>query len=131
MDRFRRCPSPEQHVNPNTQVDQGDKPQILIEGTVFGLQNYLDIQGGSAVQIDRLRNRPANGIVRMRPDAAAKHLTPQRGNARSRLLIDAQQNVSRSYSCTMSGGSQWNPFPLQAAIRFTPPDTIGRNFQPI
>src|SRR5258708_9050566 len=66
VDRFRCSPSPEQHINPDAEVDESDKPQILIKRPVLGLENDLDIKPRGAVQIDRLRKRSSDRIVGMR-----------------------------------------------------------------
>src|SRR3984893_5214158 len=77
VDRFRRGPPPEQDIDPDAQVDQSDKPQPLIDGPVLRLQNHLDVEPGRAVQIDRLRYRPEDGVGGVCPDAAVPHFAAQ------------------------------------------------------
>jgi len=131
VDGFRCGPAPEQDIDPDAKVDESDKPQSLIDGPVLRLQNHLDIESCRAVQIDRLRHGPEDGIGRMRPDSAVKHLATQRGNAWGRAIVHTDKNVAGPDSCTVPRRTRRHPFRFQAAVGLDPPNAIRWDVEPV
>ncbi len=131
MDGLRGGPAPEQHVNADAQIDKSDKPQALVDGSVLRLQNHLDIEPGRAVQINRLRNRPKDGVRRVTPDSAAKHLPAQGRDPCRRLVTYAEKDVAGTNSCAVPRGVCRYPLRSQSTICLDPPDAVSRDIQAI
>ena len=115
MDGFWGCPAPEENVDADAEIDEGDESQALVDGTVFGLEDYLDVELGCAVQVDRLGDRPKDRVVGMGPDAAAEHLAHQWGDAGCWLVVDADEDVTGSDAGSMAGGAGGNALGAEAA----------------
>ena len=122
-------PAAEQDIDADAEIDQRDESKPLIDGAVFGFENYLDVQLSCAMQIDRLRNRAKDRVSGMGPDAAAKHLPGERGNTRGRLVVNADENVAGTYAGPMARGDRWNTFGPEPGGRLDPPDPISRDVE--
>ena len=79
MDRLGSRPAPEEDVDSDTEIDKRDEPEALIDGTVFGLEDDLDIETWLRLEVGGVRNGPKDGVGCMGPDAAAEHFADQRG----------------------------------------------------
>ncbi|WP_433983182.1 hypothetical protein [Tunturiibacter empetritectus] len=61
----------------------------------------------------------------MGPDAAAKHLPGERGDAWGWLVVDTDEDVAGAYAGAMAWGERWNPLSPEAGDRLDPPDAVG------
>ncbi len=129
MDGLWGRPAPEENVDADAEVDEGDEAQALIDGAVFGLEDDLDVKLGCAVEIDGLRDGTEDRVVGVGPDAAAKHLANQGGDARGGLVIDADEDVAGSNAGSMAGRVCGDALGTEAAGCFDPPDAVGRNIE--
>jgi len=63
------------------------------------------------------------------PDAAAKHLSDQRGDAWRRLIVNTDEDVAGSDSGAMARGEYRNSLCTEPGCSFDPPDSVGWNIE--
>src|ERR1700761_1562941 len=54
MRRFRRSPSPEEHVDAYAQIDEGDEAETLVDGAVRRFEDDLDVEARRVLEIARI-----------------------------------------------------------------------------
>src|ERR1700722_12355094 len=121
MDGLWSGPAPEQDVDADAKIDQGDEAEPLIDGAIFRLENDLDVELGGAVEIDRLGDRAGDGVGGVGPDAAAKHLPGEGGDAGGRLVVDTDEDIAGAYAGAMAWGDRWNALSPEAGGCLNPP----------
>ena len=129
MDGLGGGPAPEQNVDANAQVNEGNEAKTLIDGAIFGFENDLDVKLGGAVEVDRLGNRTKDRVSRVCPDAAAKHLPRERGDAGSRLFVNGDEYIPRANTGAVAGREGWNSLGPETGGGLDPPDSIGWNVE--
>jgi len=118
MRRTNRRPAPQQHIKPDTQVNEGDEPQPIVHGAFGRNENDFDVQ----------RNRSAHQGVRcLRPDAGIVKLASHRCRGFYRSAIDAENFVSPPDSCPFGWTIWLQPVGHHVAVTLDPPCSVVGN----
>ena len=73
--------------------------------------------------------RPKDGVGSMGPDATTEGFANKWGKTVRRTVIDADEDVAFSDTCTLTGRVERNMFRSKASLSFNPPDAVGRDFE--
>src|SRR5689334_15477172 len=113
-------PAPQQHVKPDSEVDEGNEPQPRVERSIERNQD------------DRNRYRysiPHQAVVGLGPDTGPVHLLGNRRETGYLMVADAAQHVA-----DLDAGAGARPgwlysLSLQVAIVLDPPDAVVRGLE--
>ena len=89
MHALGRCPAPQQHIDPDQQIDESDKTQPIIERFIRRLGNDRGFQ---------LHAVATNGVNQLGVDTAPVELTHEAGSVADGQIAYRDKPVSRFYA---------------------------------
>ncbi len=131
MGRFGSRPPTEEDVDSDTEIDQSDEAEAQIDGTIFGLEDDLYVKFRRVFEVGGVRGWSKDGIGDLGKDATTEGFANKWGKTVSRPVIDGDEDIAFSDTCSLAGGVEGNMFRSKASLRLDPPDTVGRNFEAI
>ena len=122
---FGRGPASEEDVDSDTEVDERDKAQTLVDGAIRGLEDDLNIETCGILQVVHVRSGAEDGVGCVCPDAAVEHLADEGGQARGGVVVDAEEDVAGANARAVARGVERDALCLKAAGGLDPPDAVG------
>ncbi len=112
---FGRGPAPQQHVQPNPQVDEGDETLSLVQGLVRGPEDQRRLHRHALAD---------QRVIGLGPDAGAPQLALDPGGRLHRSAVDPRQQVAGLQTGARPGAQGIDPRRHQPAIALHEPHPV-------
>ena len=129
MGRFGSGPPTEEDVDSDTEVDQSDKAESQIDGSIFGLEDDLYVKFRRVFEVGGVRGWSKDGIGNLGKGTTTEGFANKWGKTVRRPVIDADEDVAFSDTGALARGVERNMLRAEASLRLDPPDAVGRNFE--